>query len=188
MQNSRFVEVLIGMSMLNELHTLLKRKLTSGGNATWLQQEQIDGLVNPVAHRFLNKRVTKSPISLTRADVLAEALRLGALLWIIQVKRSYRSYPGQTGAYVSVLLDMLSDQDSEPLWNSSDLKPVRLWLLVLCGISEPGEDHSVAAMRLIAGDAGQGKQWSEIIVDVQQMPWLDIFESQCAEIRHHIER
>ena len=122
---------------------------------------------------------------MTPCAIISEVLRLGAIIWIIQVKRRCRSYPGTAEARISTLLKMLSGElESELVWNNPDLRPVRLWLLVLCSISEPGEEDRATATRMIASEmSGPGAtSWHEIMSGLRQMPWVDIFEPRCAKL------
>ncbi|KAK3384709.1 hypothetical protein B0T24DRAFT_690039 [Lasiosphaeria ovina] len=180
-QNTRFMNVTSCIGDLNALAALIRFELATRGNATWDDEEQMGFLMNPVTHQLLDQPLRSEPV--TRWDIISEALRLGAVIWIIRVKRRCRSYPGTAEARISTLLGMLSSKsNAEHVWNSPDLRLVRLWLLVLCSISEPGDKDLATSMEMIASDMKEPRSvsWVEIMADIRQMPWVDIFEPPCA--------
>ena len=170
---------------LHKLAMILKVEMAAKGDAMWLEQERIDSLVNPIAHNLLKAQAGKSSIELTRLDALAEVVRIGAILWLIEVKRCCRSYPGNTKGYVSTLLSKLGDRTMEWLWIETELEPVRLWLCMLCSLSEPGGNNLAVATRMIAGSVGvvSDERWDEIMAGVRKMPWLDVFEARIVGLR-----
>lgn len=185
-QDEQFTSVMSCICDLNALATLLRVELATKGDVIWDDEEQMGLLINPVAHHLLDQQPTSFPEPATRCDVVSEALRLGAIIWIIRVKRRCRSYPGTATARISSLLKILSrSSDTERVWNGSpDLQTVRLWLLVLCTISEPSDQDHATSMRMIASDMKeQGSvSWDEILSDIRQMPWVDIYEPPCAKL------
>lgn len=185
-QDVRLTSVMSCIGDLDALATLLRVELATKGDAIWDDEEQMGLLINPVAHHLLDQQPLSLSEPTTRCDVLSEALRLGAIIWIIRVKRRCCSYPGTAKARISTLLKMLSsDFDTAHVWNSSlDLQAVRLWLLVLCGISEPSEQDHASSMRMIASDMKeQGSvSWDEVMSNIRRMPWIDIFEPPCAKL------
>ncbi|KAK4240082.1 hypothetical protein C8A03DRAFT_13552 [Achaetomium macrosporum] len=181
--NTQFMNVMSSIGHLNEVAALVRSKLATKGNAIWDDEEQMGFLINPVTHELLDQPSRSSPI--TRWDIISKALRIGAMIWIIQVKRRCRSYPGTAEARISTLLKMLSSKsDAEHVWDSPDLRLVRLWLLVLCSISEPSDEDLATSMEMIASEMEEPRSvsWVDIMADVRQMPWLDIFEPPCAEL------
>ncbi|KAK3708745.1 hypothetical protein LTR37_011266 [Vermiconidia calcicola] len=185
-QDARLMSVMSCIGDLNALATLLQVELATKGIAVWDDQEQMGFLINPVTHHLLDQQPTRSTDPTRRCDIVPEALRLGAILWIIQVKRRCRSYPGTAKARISTLLKMLSSNfDKEHVWNSSpDLRTVRLWLLVLCSISEPSDQDHATSMRMIASDMKKQRSvsWDEIMSNIRRMPWTDIYEPPCAKL------
>lgn len=185
-QDVRFTSVMSCMNDLNALATLLQFELATKGDAIWDDEEQMGLLMNPVAHHLLNQRPTRSSEPTTSCDVLSEALRLGAIIWIIRTKRRCRCYPGTARARISTLLKILSRNfDTVHVWNSSpDLQTVRLWLLVLCSISEPSDQDHAKSMRMIASDMNEQRlvSWDAIMSNIRRMPWIDIFEPECAKL------
>lgn len=182
-QNTRFMNVMSNISDLNALAALVGFELAAKGNAIWDDEEQMGFLMNPVTHQLLDQPSRSEPV--TRWDIISEALRLGAMIWIIQVKRRCRSYPGTAEARISTLLKMLSSKsNAEHVWNSPDLCLLRLWLLVLCSISDPSDKDLATSMGMIASEMKEPKSvsWVEIMSDIRQMPWVDIFEPPCAKL------
>ncbi|TXC09944.1 hypothetical protein FocTR4_00004877 [Fusarium oxysporum f. sp. cubense] len=152
--NERFLAVLACMGDLNALATFLQTEQVTKGDAIWSDEEQMGLLLNPIAHNLLNQQQLEPPKPDTPYEIILESLRLGAIIWIIQVKRRCRSYPGTAQARITTLLRTISnDTEADTPWNCSvDLQVVRLWLLVLCSVSEPsGQDYSTL-MRIIASE------------------------------------
>ncbi|SPO01811.1 uncharacterized protein DNG_04484 [Cephalotrichum gorgonifer] len=190
-QDTRLMGVVSGIGDLNELAAQLQFELATKGDAIWDDEEQMGFLVNPVAHHLLNQRPPGSSEPMTHCDVISEALRLGAIIWIIRVKRRCRSYPGTAEARISKLLKMLPmEPTTEHGWNSPDLRLVRLWLLVLCSISEPSEEDLATAMGMIADEMRERSAvlWDEIMSGIRHMPWVDIFEPPCAKLGQRLLR
>ncbi|KAH7161697.1 hypothetical protein EDB81DRAFT_683664 [Dactylonectria macrodidyma] len=182
-QNTRFMNVMSCIGDLNTLAVLVRFKLATKGIAIWDDEEQMGFLINLVTHQLLDQPLRSDPV--TRWDIISEALRLGAMIWIIRVKRRCRSYPGTAEARISTLLKMLSSRsNAEHVWNSPDLRLVRLWLLVLCSISEPSGKDLATSMEMIASEMKESRSvsWVEIMADIRQMPWVDIFEPPCAKL------
>ncbi|KAK2481013.1 hypothetical protein H9L39_06652 [Fusarium oxysporum f. sp. albedinis] len=152
--DERFLAVLACMGDLNALATFLQTEQVTKGDAIWSDEEQMGLLLNPIAHDLLNQQQLEPPKPDTPYEIILESLRLGAIIWIIQVKRRCRSYPGTAQARITTLLRTISnDTEGDIPWNcSADLQVVRLWLLVLCSVSEPsGQDYSTL-MRIIASE------------------------------------
>ncbi|KAH8595355.1 hypothetical protein B0O99DRAFT_155028 [Bisporella sp. PMI_857] len=182
-QNTRFMNVMSCIGDLNALAALVRFELATKGNAIWDDEEQMGFLVNPVTHQLLDQPLRSKPV--TRWDIISEALRLGAMIWIIWVKRRCRSYPGTAEARISTLLKVLSSKsNAEHVWNSPDLRLVRLWLLVLCSISEPSDKDLATSMEMIASEMKEPRSvlWVEIMAGIRQMPWVDIFEPPCVKL------
>uniref|UniRef100_A0A0D2XCB4 Transcription factor domain-containing protein n=1 Tax=Fusarium oxysporum (strain Fo5176) TaxID=660025 RepID=A0A0D2XCB4_FUSOF len=144
------------------------------GDAIWSDEEQMSLLLNPIAHDLLNQQQLEPPKPDTPYAIILESLRLGAIIWIIQVKRRCRSYPGTAQARITTLLRTISnDTEADIPWNcSADLQVVRLWLLVLCSVSEPsGQDYSTL-MRIIASEMKELNLWlpSSPLISFSRIP------------------
>ncbi|KAH7137524.1 hypothetical protein B0J13DRAFT_506182 [Dactylonectria estremocensis] len=182
-QDTRFMSVMSCIGDLNALAALLQFELATKGDAIWDNEELMAFMTNPVSHHLLDQPRRSEPTTL--CDIISETLRLGATIWIIRVKRRCRSYPGTAEARISTLLKMLSRKfHTADVWNSPDLRLVRLWLLILCSISEPSDEDLATSMKMIASDMQELRSvsWNEIMSDVRQMPWVDIYEAPCAKL------
>ncbi|KFA71534.1 hypothetical protein S40288_06835 [Stachybotrys chartarum IBT 40288] len=181
--DTRFMDVISCIGDLNALAALIRFELAIKGNAIWDDEEHMSFFVNPVAHKLLNQSSRPPPI--TRWDSISRALRVGTMIWVIEVKRKCRSYPGTADARISTLLKMLSsNSNAERVWNTPDLRLVRLWLLVLCSIGEPNDKDLSMSMRMIASEMEEPRpmSWVETMAGIRQMPWVDIFEPACAKL------
>ncbi|KAH8909275.1 hypothetical protein BR93DRAFT_994955 [Coniochaeta sp. PMI_546] len=182
-QNARFMNVVSYIGDLNALAALVRFELGTKGHAIWDDEEHMGILMNPLTHQLLDQPLGSEPT--TRWGTISEALRLGAIIWIIRVKRRCRSYPGTAEARISTLLRLLSSKpNAEQVWNDPGLRLVRLWLLVLCSICEPSEKDLATSMEMIVSEMNKLRSvsWGEIMVDLRQMPWVDVFEPPCAEL------
>ena len=73
----------------------------------------------------------------------------------------------------------------EDLWSHSlDLHKIKMWLLVLCAISSPCEDDLTILMGMIASHIKDqaSASWHGIVLEAQQMPWVDTFDPLCDEV------
>lgn len=80
---------------------------------------------------------------------------------------------------------MLSSKaNAEHVWNSPELRLVRLWLLVLCSIRGPSDKDLATSMKLIASEMKEPRSvpWVDIMANIRQMPWVDFFEPLCATL------
>jgi len=140
-------------------------------------------IINPFTHRLLYRPRQSEPR--TRCDITSETLRLGAAIWIIQVKRRCRSYPGTAEARISVLVKtLLRSYHEADIWNSADLHLVRLWLLILCSISESTDQDRATSLQMMASAIEEPTLalWDEVMSNVRQMPWADIFDAPCVTL------
>ncbi|KAL3439957.1 hypothetical protein BJX65DRAFT_315267 [Aspergillus insuetus] len=149
----------------------------------WTNEESISLRLNPLAHRLLSASAsTEAASASSHGTSIARALQLGQILFIILIKRIYRSYPGSPGVYASKLLRLLSDIR---VWaGDAGLPSVRLWLLVLCGIGLSGGREESTVVDMI-GDVMRRwdlESWEEVTGYVRQMPWVSPFDPLCADI------
>ncbi|KAF4959823.1 hypothetical protein FGADI_1326 [Fusarium gaditjirri] len=175
-----FMAVLACMGDLNALATFLQTEQVTKGDAIWSDEEQMGLLLNPIAHDLLNQKELESVQSDTPYEIILESLRLGALIWIIPVKRRCRSYPGTAQAHITTLLRTISnDTEADIPWNcSADLRVVRLWLLVLCSVSKPSSQDYSTLMQLIASEMKELNlvTWSQLTSIIERMPWIYLSE------------
>lgn len=183
-KDTHFMHVLSCMTDLNAVAALIEFEFAAKGDSLWEDEEYMGLRINPIAHRLLDRPAQAA--SMVDCELISEALRLGAILWIIWIKRQYRSYPGTSTAYVSRLLSQLSIQHGwRDTSSASDLLSIRLWLLVLCGISSCGTTGEwTTAVDMISREMRQlkGNAWAEVMGRVRQMPWVSVFETRCAEL------
>ena len=182
-QNPRFMDVMSCIGDLNAFAALVRFELVTKGDEIWDDEEQMGFLMNPVTHQLLDQPLGFEPVM--RWDYISEALRLGAMVWIIQVKWRCRPYPGTAESRISKLLKLLSSQSgAEHVGNNGGLRLVRLWLLVLCSISKPSDEDLATSMEMIANEMKEPRSvsWVEIMADIRQMPWVDVFEPSCAKL------
>ncbi|KAJ8128841.1 hypothetical protein O1611_g4790 [Lasiodiplodia mahajangana] len=140
--------VLSCMMDLNAIATLIESELAVRGDALWEERILLGLWLNPVAHHLLDRpRETGSSF---RPPVISEALRQGALLWVIRIKRRYHAYPGSPTAIVQKLLGLLTQSDWTDALTDPDLLSVQIWLLVLCGIDYDGPAASPNPIDMIA--------------------------------------
>ncbi|KAK2602916.1 hypothetical protein N8I77_009413 [Diaporthe amygdali] len=104
---------------------------------------------------------------------------INALATLLRIELAFK-------ARISTLLKIISsNSDAEQVWNSSsDLQTVRLWLLVLCSISEPSDQDHATLMRMIVSDMKEQElaSWDETMSNIRRMPWMDIYEPPCVEL------
>lgn len=191
------MNVMSCLGHLNGLAQLIRCELAAkGDDAFWGDEERLDNLINPITHRLLSQASSSSsePV-LAQWDIIAEALQLGAIIWVILVKRRYgRSFPGTAATYISRLLGLLTSSTSavgENKWvASAGLRTIRLWLLVLCGVDdEPGDRLLTTLIEMIVvGDMQEASpplSLFEMIATIRQIAWIDLFEAQLAKLEKH---
>jgi hypothetical protein len=167
---------------LKELSGVLQSGMASKEESFLDNEEKMGFLVNSVAHRLLD--LPRTPKPATQYDLVSEAVRLGAIIWIIQIKRRFRSHPGTAEHHVSTLLNLLSrESDMEDAWSAVGQDGVRIWLLVLCSISGPSQHDLARSMEMLADYmTARSVSWNEVMAGIHQMPWIDIFEAPCAHL------
>ncbi|KAJ0425358.1 hypothetical protein BJY00DRAFT_308106 [Aspergillus carlsbadensis] len=154
----------------------------------WTDEESISLRLNPLAHRLLSISPAPETTSTSgHGTSIARALQLGQILFIILVKQIYRSYPGSPAVYALRLIRLLSDTR---VWaGDAGLPSVRLWLLVLCGVSLPeGEKGREVVVEMIRDVMRRWDldSWSEVMGYVRQMPWVGLFDPLCVGLESRI--
>ncbi|KAI3321689.1 hypothetical protein HD806DRAFT_501744 [Xylariaceae sp. AK1471] len=176
------------MMDLNAIAALIESELAVRGDALWGESILLGLWLNPVAHRLLDRpTVTGSSF---RPSAISEALRQGALLWVISIKRRYHAYPGSPTAIVQKLLSLLTQPDWTDVLTNTGVLSVQLWLLVLCGIDYDGPAGSPNPVDMIALRMRQmgWNDWSEVMMHVCQMPWTHAFEVAATHLAERVER
>lgn len=176
------------MANLNAIAALIDSELAARGDALWGESISLGLWLNPIAHRLLD-RPTGTARSV-RSSVISEALRLGALLWIIWIKRKHHAYPGSPAATAQKLFGFLMQLDWMDVLNDTDVLSIQLWSLVLCGISYDGPAPSTSPVHMIALRMRQmgWNDWSEVMMHVCQMPWTHAFDVTSAHLAERVQR
>lgn len=180
--------VLACMMDLNATAALIELELTVRGDSLWGESIFLDLRLNPLAHRLLDRpTVTGSSV---RPSAMSEALRQGALLWVIWIKRRYHAYPGSPTAIVQRLLSLFTQPDWTWVLTDIEVLSVELWLLVLCGISYDGPDASQDPVGILSFRMQQmgWNDWSEVMMHVCQMPWISAFNVAVVHLAERVER
>lgn len=184
----RFDEVLDNLGVLNQFAEHAQRRGLHYRNS-WAGQEHFNHFIDPVAHALMSLGESQTPVR--ALEPVIEALRLGSIIWIILLKRECDSYPSTSSTYVSRLLGILEATPARRrMWKGSQaLRVIRLWLLVICGISGlNGQLYSVVRGSLAGELCGERRPrtWHEVMTMVRQMPWLDLFELPSAQLEQQI--
>ncbi|KAI0517577.1 hypothetical protein F5B22DRAFT_654793 [Xylaria bambusicola] len=180
--------VLSCMMDLNAIASLIESELTVRGDVLWGESVLLGLWLNPVAHRLLD-RPPVTDISY-RPSPISEALRQGALLWVIWIQRRYHAYPGSPTAIVQKLLSLLTQPDWSDVLTDTDLMSVHLWLLVLCGINcdVPAASPNLAGMIPLRMRQMGWDNWSEVMMYVRQMPWTHAIDVAATQLAERVER
>ncbi|KAI8623506.1 hypothetical protein F5Y19DRAFT_372029 [Xylariaceae sp. FL1651] len=179
--------ILSCMMDLNTIAALIDSELAVRGDALWGESILLGLWLNPVAHRLLDGyTVTGSSVG---RSVMLEALRQGALLWVIRIKRKYHAYPGSHTAIVQKLLSLLSQPDWTDALTDTHMLSVQLWLLVLCGIDDDSPAASPNPVSIIALQMRQmgWNNWSKVMMHVCQMPWTHTFDVASTRLAERVE-
>ncbi|KAI0129903.1 hypothetical protein BJ170DRAFT_618034 [Xylariales sp. AK1849] len=171
---------------LNAVAALIKAESVIKGDALWTDVVYIELRTNSVVHRLLDCSAYAGTMP---QDAIFEALRLGAILWIICIKRRCGSFLGSPTNYVSTLFDLLSVQlvtrDSP---SASDRLAVRSWLLIICGISVCDPVQHQSCIDFIASEMGMLKwDWAQLMMSAHQLPWISDFDASCAHLEEQIQ-
>jgi hypothetical protein len=187
-KDENIAHVLSCMMDLNAIAPLIESELAVRGDALWGESILLGLWLNPVAHRLLDRPTVTG--SSSRPSAISEALRQGALLWVILIKRRYHAYPGSPTAIVQKLLNLLTQPDWTDVLTDTDVLSVQLWLLVLCGIGYDDPAASPNPVDMIALRMRQmgWNDWSEVMRHVCQMPWTHAFETAATHLAERVER
>ncbi|KAI1754827.1 hypothetical protein F4782DRAFT_491731 [Xylaria castorea] len=178
--------VLSCMMDLNAIAALIESELAVRGDALWEESMFLGLRVDPVAHRLLYRSTAAGNSS--QSNTISEALRLGALLWVVWIKRRYRSYPGSPTTIVQRLLSIQTQPEWTDVSSDSNMSSIQLWLLVLCGINGNGPAGPKSSVRMLALRMRQmgWNDWSEVMTHVCQMPWTHAFDSAVVHLAERV--
>lgn len=186
--DGNIAHVMSCMLDLSAISLLIDTELSVRGDSLWEESMLLDLRLNPVAHRLLD--IPPASGGSLQHCAISEALRQGALLWVIWIKRRYHAYPGSPTAMVQGLLGLLTQRpDWTDVLADIDLLSVELWLLVLCGISCDGSVASPSPVDVIALRMRQmgWSGWGEVMMRVGQMPWTRTFDGAVAQLAGRVE-
>jgi hypothetical protein len=170
---------------LNAFAALMRAESAIKGDALWTDIVYIELRTNAIVHRLLDCPAHTRTMP---HDAIFEALRLGAILWVIRIKRRCGSFLWSPTDYVLTLFGLLSVQPvKRDAASASNRLAIRSWLLVICGISacDPTQRQScVKLMVLEMTELGWG--WDQLIMSAHQLPWTSDFDASCAELRQQM--
>ncbi|KAI1425166.1 hypothetical protein F5Y12DRAFT_386581 [Xylaria sp. FL1777] len=186
-EDGNIVHVLSCIMDLNMISALIESELSIRGDSLWGESNLLSLWLNPVAHRLLT--VPTATGNSFQTSVISEALRYGAMLWIVSVKRRHHAYPGSPTATVQKLLGFLSQPNWTDVLTDVDLSSIQLWLLVLCGINYDDSATTPSSVNMITLRMRQlGWNWSEVMMHVCQMPWTHAFDVVVSQLANRVER
>ncbi|KAM0260046.1 hypothetical protein ACHAQJ_002970 [Trichoderma viride] len=150
----------------------IQSKLDTWGDDLWQEEIYLGTRLNPIAYRLLDSPThshQEMPCS------ILEALRLGALLWILGVKQKAQAYPASPAPYITRLLHLLQSQNLKNLVSASPyFIPFQLWLLFLCATMTLTTTKKTAALQMVAHImVEQGWAWEEVMANMRQLPWIN---------------
>ncbi|KAL7787048.1 hypothetical protein V8C37DRAFT_391267 [Trichoderma ceciliae] len=154
----------------------IQSKLAAWGDDLFKEEIYLGTRLNPIAYRLLDSPPHPHP---DMPCSFLEALRLGALLWILGVKQKAQAYPGSPASYVIRLLLLLQSQCIESLVSASPyFIPFHLWLLFLCATMAVTSGERAAALRILARMMDEyGWEWEEMTANMRQLSWISEFEA-----------
>ena len=180
------------LEALLSLSTIIQSELFVRGDDLWSDEVFLGLRLNPIAHRLLSTpSATRTRTDAPKHRVL-EVARLGALLFIIWIKKKSRTYPGSraTTSYWTSALDFLGDTRVEgSLLGVASLASLNLWVLVLCALTSENPAHQDKALRLIARIKVEQNvsSWEAVVERVRSMPWVGKLEASTSWMERKLE-
>ncbi|RFU81468.1 hypothetical protein TARUN_733 [Trichoderma arundinaceum] len=173
--NAHHLGIVSAMRDIASLSETIQYKLATWGDELWKEEIYLGTRLNPIAYRLLDSPPHPHP---DMPCNILEALRLGALLWILGVKQKAQAYPGSPATYVTRLLHLLQNQNMKTLVSTSPyFVPFQLWLLFLTAIMAVTADERAAALQIVAHMMNEyGWAWEQVVASVKQLPWISGFE------------
>jgi hypothetical protein len=171
---------------LNAVAALIKAESAIKGDALWTEVVYIELRTNPIVHRLLDCSAHAGTMP---QDAIFEALRIGAILWVICIKRRCGSFLGSPTDYVSTLFDLLSVQSvKRDAPSASDRLAIRSWLLIICGISACDPVQHQSCIDLITSETRKLRwDWAQLMMSAHQLPWISDFDASCAHLKEQIQ-
>ncbi|KAK0755871.1 hypothetical protein N5P37_011547 [Trichoderma harzianum] len=161
-------------------------KLAARGEDLWKEEIFLGTRLNPIAYRLMDTPPHPHP---DMPCIFIETLRLGALLWILQVKNMAQAYPGTPATYVTKLLHLLQNHSIENLVSASSYYiPFQLWLLLLCATMSEVPSEKANALETVSRRMNEyGWEWEEMMTNVKQLPWIPGFEAHAPTIATQVQ-
>ena len=139
--------------------------------------------ISPIVHRLLSLAPNVEPNE--TAGTIQECCRLGAILFLGELRRKFGLYPIYLGRHVHQLKRVLSKHWTD--W--TPFGPLLLWVLVSGTIeSSEGEERSwfVDSTAQVAHDLGL-HSWKDIMAVLSKLLWLDeVFNVVCESFQGDI--
>lgn len=114
----------------------------------------------------------------TSSNPKLEMFRLGAILFIAEIRRQFGVYPVQTRAQVRKLRGIIKKDDVA----RGDLRPLKVWALVLAGMGAGDEADRVWIVEALLG---MGIGLEGVCKEARRLWWLDVFEMGYVELEMH---
>ncbi|TFB01884.1 hypothetical protein CCMA1212_006171 [Trichoderma ghanense] len=173
---------------IGSLTEVVQSKLSTWGDDLWKEEIFLGARLNPIAYCLLDA----PPHPHAGMDLpccFTEALRLGALLWILGVKQKAQAFPGSPALYVGRLLHLLQNQSIKNLVSTTPyFVPFQLWLLVLCATMSELSSERTTSLKMVAGIMSEyGWEWEQVMANVKQLPWISGFADHVPPLSAEVE-
>ncbi|KAL7814917.1 hypothetical protein V8C44DRAFT_324835 [Trichoderma aethiopicum] len=181
-------DVVSALRDIASLTEVIQSKLDARGEDLWKEELFLGTRLNPIAYRLLDS----PPHPHAGMDLpccFAEALRLGALLWILGVKQKAQAFPGSPALYVGRLVRLLQRQGIKNLAATTPFFiPFQVWLLFLCATMSELPSEKIPALELIAQMMNEHDwEWEQVMANVKQLPWISGFEAHVPPLSTEVE-
>ncbi|KAL6862107.1 hypothetical protein J3F83DRAFT_746727 [Trichoderma novae-zelandiae] len=173
---------------IGSLADVIQSKLNTWGEDLWKEEIFLGARLNPIAYRLLDSP-PHPHASMGLPCCFTEALRLGALLWILGVKQKAQAFPGSPALYVSRLSPLLQGQSIKSLVSTTPyFIPFQLWLLFLCATMSEHPSERLASLETVAQLMTEYDwEWEQVMEHVKQLPWISGFEAHVPSLSAEVE-
>ncbi|KAL7929537.1 hypothetical protein V8C35DRAFT_195862 [Trichoderma chlorosporum] len=178
--------VVSALQDIGSLAESVQSKLAARGDDLWKEEIFLGTMLNPIAYRLLDTPPHPHP---DMPCTFIEALRLGALLWILRVKHMAQAYPGTPDKYVTKMLRLLQNNSISNLISASAFFiPFQLWLLLLCATMTTAPNERADSLKMTARMMNEyGWGWQDVMLHVKQLPWITGFEAQAPFLASEVQ-
>ncbi|KAG4431587.1 hypothetical protein IFR05_012927 [Cadophora sp. M221] len=153
--NFGLIDILQDLS-LESLH--LQREIQQTRGNVLKDSMYICDYTNPILHRLLSHPRQENP---SATAVMAEMIRLAAILYLIAIRQSFGIYPTRVASQVHKLTVLLMTYEGSGvenrMWEDHGLRLIELWVITVGGILSDEKDKAVlfakrlhAAMRRVS--------------------------------------